>query len=209
MQRRSRAARRPRSRASGAPRRGSARRAASAAGAAARRRTRAGSCRARPRPRPGRGSARSRSPREACSGSRGSGRPTGRDPSAGRGAGPRGACRGRRSWRSGRARSGAPRDPRTRRGSSRHGRACPARHPRHRTASRACGSSSRSAPTGAARAHRRRALQSSMLSPRSILVIPSGARTKPNAGTHRSSARAYEVRFRAITNLNIEFASRT
>ena len=144
--------RRPRSPASGGPRRGSAPPAGAAEGAAARRRTRAGSSRARRRRRPDPGSAGSTSPPAACSGSRRRARAPGRGPSGARGARGRSACRGRRSWRCGRATSAAPPGPRSGRSRATRGSASPGRRPRPRTASRASGSSSRSAPRDAARA---------------------------------------------------------
>ena len=92
-----------------------------------------------------------------AAGSRSPARRRGRDPSAARAAGCPRAGRGRRSSRSGRATSGAPSGPRSGRGSARPGAASPAPRPRPRTASRACGSSARSARGGAARAPRTRA----------------------------------------------------
>ena len=79
-------------------------------------------------------------------------RRTGRSPSAAPGGCGRSACRGRRWWRSGTARSGTRRGPRSGRSRARPAGTCPARRPRPRTASRASGSSSRSARSDAARA---------------------------------------------------------
>ena len=74
------------------------------------------------------------------------------DPSGARGARARSACRGTRSSRCGRATSAAPPVPRSDRSSATPAATSPARRPRPRTASRACGSSRRSALGDAARA---------------------------------------------------------
>ena len=122
-----RAAPRPRSPSSAAPRTGSAPRAGAAEDAAARPRRPAGSSRA---PRDvGRIAVRATSPSgtgsiQVNSGSvspdRLGARAPGRGPSGARGARVPSACRGRRSSRSGRARSATPRGPRSGRGSSTH-----------------------------------------------------------------------------------------
>ena len=144
-----RATRRPRPPSSAAPRAGSARPAGSAAGAAARRRTRGGSSRAPRRPRPGSPLGR----QHAAVGDRHDPRVLGqrtaelaRRPSrarqvhrAGAPLPARSACRGRRWWRCGTATTAAPSGPRTRRSLARPAASSPARRPRPRTPTPACG----------------------------------------------------------------------
>ena len=160
-----RAARPPRWPASAAPRAGSAPPAAGAAGAGGRPR-RPGGCVSRAAA----SSAGSPSVGSTRSSAMGwthvlSGRPaaqqrsrpstTAPGPSAGPGAAARGACRGRRWWRCGRATTAAPSGPRTGRCPARPAPWSPAPRPRPRSPSRASGSSSRSAPGGASRTRAR------------------------------------------------------
>ena len=80
---------------------------------------------------------------------------TARVPSAAPAAADQPACRGTRSWRSGRATSATRSARRTGRSTATRAPSCPAQRPRRRTPTRACGSSSRSALAGTPRADRR------------------------------------------------------